>query len=134
MSDSTHSTIVLRALKGRPLTDKKVRAIVESSAWAIGERTGVRVISVETEDDRIRVALECSRLVAVGFAAELRRLTERWYAAKFPDSNRALWGLGPDREKPDDDSDAPGSGGWRPDREDDDDWWRGGERDLGSPG
>lgn len=138
MAGSGSSIVVLRALEGTPLTDQRIRAIVVSTAWAIGERAGIRVRSVEAEDDRVRVELECDRLPSIAFAAELRRLTERWYATKFPEARSPLWGLGPDRKESEQDigsepeTDSPD--GWKSPFEEDDDWWRGGESDLGPPG
>jgi hypothetical protein len=121
--------VTLRALSGSPLEDEKVRAIVVSTAWAIGERTGIEVLEVRPHRDRIEVDLGCSRIASIGFAAELRRLTERWFTRRFPDAGH-LWGPGPEPPRADE-SQSPG---WRSQHEDDDDWWRGGESDLGQPG
>lgn len=129
------SSVTLRALSGTPLENKQVRAIVVSSAWAIGERTGVEVLAVRPHPDRIEIDLLCPRLASIGFAAELRRLTERWYAKKFPDSGH-LWGAPPDEQPPHGrgpDAD-PDRDSWRSEHEDDDDWWKGGQHDLGPPG
>lgn len=131
MSTPPRSTVTLRALKGAPLTDEKVRAIVVSTAWAIGERTGVPILSVEAKPDRVLVRLECRRLASIGFAAELRRLTEQWYARKYPDAPDPLWGESPGSTRGGADIDQ---NTWRSEHEDDEDWWRGGESDLGPPG
>jgi hypothetical protein len=126
MSAPQRSSITLRALDGTPLEDGRVCSIVVSTAHAIGERTGVEVVSVNASNDRVEVVLVCSRLEAIGFVAELRRLTEQWYARKFPDAGH-LWGPPPENRPRNEDT-------WRSEHEDDDDWWRGGERDLGPPG
>lgn len=130
MSNPPRTSIVLRALSGEPLKNEPVKSIVESTAWAIGERTGIAVVSVQTLPDRAHIVLECSRLESIGFAAELRRLTQRWYEKKFPGSGH-LWGPDPKNPaKPDSSDEKP----WRSEHEDDDTWWRGGENDLGPPG
>ena len=88
MSDAT--TITLRALEGEPLADAAVRGMVEATAHAIAERQGVAVLDLRSEADRIHVTLPVNRLAAIGFAAELRRLTTRWYTQKFGEAT--LWG------------------------------------------
>ena len=123
MSEPQRSSITLRALEGTPLEDERVRSIVVSTAWAIGERTGIEVISVEAENDRVEITMLASRLEAIGFVAELRRLTEQWYARKFGDIGH-LWGPSPEERGG---ADATGT-------DDDDDWWRGGEHGLGPAG
>lgn len=84
------TVITLRALEGRPLADAAIRAMVEATAHAIAERQGMKLLELHSEDDRIRVALPTNRLAAIGFAAELRRLTTRWYTQKY--GAETLWG------------------------------------------
>ena len=88
--DATSTTITLRALEGRPLSDAAIRGMVEATANAIAERQGLRVQALRSEADRIHVTLPVGRLAAIGFAAELRRLTTRWYTQKF--GAQTLWG------------------------------------------
>ncbi len=96
------TTVTLRALEGEPLAEDSVRTMVEATARAIAERHGIHALDVRSEDDRISVTLRAPRIIAVGFAAELRRLTDRWYTEKFGRST--LWGEPPrDRERQDDD-------------------------------
>lgn len=90
MSDAPATTITLRALEGAPLADARVRATVEATAHAIAERQGLNLLALRSEDDRIHVTLPVGRLAAIGFAAELRRLTTRWYTSKHGEST--LWG------------------------------------------
>ncbi len=95
--DEERSAVTLRALSGRPLADAALRDLVVATARAIAERTGVELLVVETAPDRVRVALACPRIAAVGFAAELRRTTEAWYRGKH---GASLWGE-PWTEEPD---------------------------------
>ena len=88
------SAITLRALQGEPLADEAVRRMVIATAHAIAERQGVGVKSVATTTQSVTVEIERGRIEALGFAAELRRLTTAWYTAKH--GTTTLWGETPD--------------------------------------
>ncbi len=90
--DRPRSSIVLRALTGDPLARQETRNTVASAAWAIAERNGVTLESLTVLDDRVRATLVGEELVAIGFAAELRRSTEGWYRSRHGSS---LWGAAP---------------------------------------
>ncbi len=92
MSAIPQSSITLRSLSGAPLHDERVRAIVEATARAIAERTGIALRGISMADDAVTVELAADRLAALGFAAELRRLTGAWYAGKH--AGESLWGEG----------------------------------------
>jgi hypothetical protein len=94
------TSVTLRALEGEPLKDHRIRDMVTATAESLAERNGVPVIDVHAEPDRITVTLASDRIVAMGFAAELRRLTTNWYTKKF--GVETLWGE-PPREEPEDD-------------------------------
>jgi hypothetical protein len=51
----------------------------------------VPVRAIRTDATSITIDLGASRLAALGFATELRRLTERWYRDKV---GASLWGEG----------------------------------------
>lgn len=91
------STATLRA-DGSPLADAKVRGAVVAAAHSLAERTGVRIVRLEADVSGLQVVLEGQEIVAVGFAAELRRVTNAWWAAHHP--GEALW--------PEHDMDEPG--------------------------
>jgi len=84
------STVRLRALRGRPLDDPKVRDTVEATARAILERTGVDLVGMASDGASVTVEIGADRLAAMGFLAELRRLTNAWYEGKFKAGG--LWG------------------------------------------
>lgn len=84
------TTIRLRALSGTPLTDDAVREMVVASAHGLAERSGVMIERLDVAPEGITALLRTERIVAVGFAAELRRLTNGWYERKFRDG--PLWG------------------------------------------
>ena len=84
------SQITLRALEGEPLRDERIREMVLATAWALAERHGVEVLEAYAAPSSITVKLNTGRIEAIGFAAELRRLTTRWYTQKF--GVHTLWG------------------------------------------
>jgi hypothetical protein len=84
------TTVTLRALAGEPLTHEPTREMVLATARAIAERQGVGLLRVEASASSVTATLEAGRFEAIGFAAELRRLTTRWYTSKF--GAETLWG------------------------------------------
>ncbi len=110
------STVRLRALAGTPLADVKVRGVVVSTAHAIAERTGVPLLEVVPTDDAITVTIGASRLAGLGFLAELRRITNAWFAGKHP--GQSLWG---EVDVKHDDEWTSGDDGGRHDSQDDHD-------------
>ncbi len=80
--------LTLRAASGAPLADERARETVIATARAIAERTGVRLIELDTAADSVTITLATHRLGALGFLAELRRLTNAWARAR---SGAALW-------------------------------------------
>jgi len=94
----------LRALEGAPLADELVARTVVATAHAIAERTGVTLLGVAHDDASLTVTLDTDRLAGLGFMAEVRRLTNAWYAGKTgADPNApSLWG-----DRPDEDEQSP---------------------------
>jgi len=86
------STITLRALEGTPLEDETAARMVAATANAIAERNGVRLLRLRVGIDHVTATIEGDRLTSIGFAAELRRLTNQWYEHKIGCS---LWGEPP---------------------------------------
>lgn len=103
--------MVLRALDGVPLMDESVRRIVRATAHAIAERNGVELAEFQAADDRVLIGVRAHRLAAIGFAAELRRLTNAWFTTKHP--GLTLWG-------------EPRVQGEQDEEDDPADWWKGG--------
>jgi hypothetical protein len=86
--------VTLRALDGQPLERLPVREIVLATARAIAERQGIELVDVRANSDSIRASLRAGQIEALGFAAELRRLTAAWYRGKFGVDE--LWGRRPE--------------------------------------
>lgn len=78
-----NARVRLQALDGDPLHDSAVRAIVVSTAEAIGERTGVNVRVLDADGNSVELDVEGTQLEATALAAELRRLTDAWHSKKF---------------------------------------------------
>ena len=76
------TTVTLRAPEGAPLADESVRAIVEATAHAIAERTGIALLSLDSSDESVTATLASHRLAATAFMAELRRATNAWHAGR----------------------------------------------------
>lgn len=93
MTEPRVSAVSLRALEGEPLADAELARMVVATAHAIAERQGIVVRRLVTAPDRITVELETGRLEAIGFAAELRRVTSVWYTNKY--GTATLWGDAP---------------------------------------
>jgi len=92
------TTVWLASSTGEPLADRAVRVIIESSARGIAERTGVEIIDLCTDERSVSATLATHRLAALGFMAELRRVTNAWHRSK---RGGELWTTG-DFEAPGD--------------------------------
>ncbi len=83
VAPSERASLSLRAEQPAALADAGIRATVQASAEALAERTGIRLLDISIEDGLLKIELEGSEFVAVGFAAELRRLTNAWHRRQF---------------------------------------------------
>ncbi|MBL9141874.1 MAG: hypothetical protein JNK53_08410 [Phycisphaerae bacterium] len=88
---SPASRVMLHTRTPESLADPEVRRNVVAAAHALGERMGVAVLEATAEPSALHLAIEGPTLVATGFAAELRRTTERWHTARY---GAALWRAG----------------------------------------
>ena len=96
------TTIRLRALSGTPLDEPVVRSTVEAAAYALAERSGLRITFMGIDNTSLTVTLDCDQLGAIGFMAQLRHDTNSWYEHKYHDG--PLWGtqrLPPNPTNPD---------------------------------
>jgi len=105
MSERTVAMVTLRALEGEPLADRRVRDMVLATARAVAERSGVSLVRVDADSSSVRAILAAEQVVALGFAAELRRITNEWHELKF--GGAPLWGAAPRAVDP---LDAPPAG------------------------
>jgi len=75
-------TVTLHALHADALADPQVRQAIVVAAESLAERSGVRLLQLDWSDGCMTATLEGGELVALGFAAELRRSTHRWWRAR----------------------------------------------------
>jgi D-glycero-D-manno-heptose 1,7-bisphosphate phosphatase len=75
-------TVTLHALHDAALDDPEVRQALVTAAQSLADRGGVRLLQLDWSDGCMTVTVEGGELVALGFAAELRRLTHRWWRAR----------------------------------------------------
>lgn len=92
------SRITLRAHcteeRPRPLADERTRETVLAAASGLAERTGISLLEMETADTYVVATLAIGRIPAMGFASELRKITNDWHKRRHQEP---LW-LEPDRD------------------------------------
>ena len=69
-----------------------VREAVRAAALALAEREGVTIAQLEVDASGLRAQVQGAEIVALGFAAELARATNRWARSQ---GMGALWGEDP---------------------------------------
>ncbi|MBL4698662.1 MAG: hypothetical protein JKX70_07500, partial [Phycisphaerales bacterium] len=84
------STVTLSPIDpyAHPLADEKIRRTVEAVANSIAERTGIKLIELDTSDTQITATLATHKLGALAFMAQLRRDTNRWHRSH---TGKDLW-------------------------------------------
>lgn len=82
-ASGSESIARLAAGFGEPLRDPRIREKVLAAARAIAERTGITLLDLRATDTMVEARLAGSRVAALGFAAELRRQTNRWHQARY---------------------------------------------------
>ena len=73
--------ITLHASPEVDLRESRLRATVSAMAESLAERTGVHLAGLDWNTHSITATVEGGEIVALGFAAELRRSTDRWWRA-----------------------------------------------------
>ena len=71
------SSTKLIAVFGR-LADANTRNVIQAAAHALAEREGVRLVRLTVDEVGVDLEIVGSEIVALGFAAELRRNTNHW--------------------------------------------------------
>ncbi len=90
MSTTPTTRVTLRALEGTPLQHENIRTMVIATAQALAERQGLAIVQIDADESSVTATVAAERIVAIGFAAELRRITTNWYRHKF--GVDTLWG------------------------------------------
>lgn len=71
--------ITLHAAPEADLREPRLRSTVRAMAESLAERTGVRLAALDWNTHSLTATVEGGEIVALGFAAELRRSTEGWW-------------------------------------------------------
>ena len=71
--------VTLHAAHPNLLEDAALRLAITAAAESLAERTGVRLFALEWTGSQLTATLAGGEIVALGFAAELRRATQRWW-------------------------------------------------------
>lgn len=89
-ADAITSTVTLHPIDpyAHPLADERIRRTVEAVAMSIAERTGIKLIEIDTTDTEIRATLAIHKLGALAFMAQLRNDTNRWHRSH---TGKNLW-------------------------------------------
>ena len=71
--------VTLHAAPEIDLHDARLRAAITTAAEGLAERTGVRLRGLDWNTRGVTATVEGGEIVALGFVAELRRTTDRWW-------------------------------------------------------
>lgn len=81
------STVTLHSRRpagaASPLEDEQVLRTVHATIEGIAERMGISLVSIDWAERSVTITLGAPSLVALTFAAELRRVTDAWHRGKF---------------------------------------------------
>ena len=73
--------VTLHAAPEVDLHESRLRAAITTAAEGLAERTGVRLRGLDWNTHGLTATVEGGEIVALGFVAELRRTTDRWWRA-----------------------------------------------------
>ena len=73
--------VTLHAAPAVDLREPRLRAAITAAAEGLAERTGVRLASLDWNTHSVTAIVEGGEIIALGFAAELRRTTDGWWRA-----------------------------------------------------
>ena len=73
--------VTLHAAPEVDLREPRLREAITAAAESLAERTGVRLAALEWGTQGVTATVEGGEIVALGFVAELRRTSDRWWRA-----------------------------------------------------
>jgi len=76
---ATVGTIELHARRSDILSDAVFQETIKSMAQALAQRTGIKLVRIEFETNCVTATVEGGDVIALGFVAELRRDSDRWW-------------------------------------------------------
>ena len=76
---ATAGTVALHARRSDILLDAVFQETIKSMAQALAQRTGIKLVRIEFETNCVTATVEGGDVIALGFVAELRRDSDRWW-------------------------------------------------------
>ncbi len=76
---ATAGTVALHARRSDILSDAVFQETIKSMAQALAQRTGIKLVRIEFETNCVTATVEGGDVIALGFVAELRRDSDRWW-------------------------------------------------------
>ncbi|MCE9618519.1 MAG: HAD family hydrolase [Planctomycetes bacterium] len=75
----SRGTIALHARRSDILADADFQTAIASMARELASRTGIRLVRLDFQSSSVAATVEGGDVIALGFVAELRRDSERWW-------------------------------------------------------
>ena len=72
-------SVALHARRSDILSDAVFQETIKSMAQALAQRTGIKLVRIEFETNCVIATVEGGDVIALGFVAELRRDSDRWW-------------------------------------------------------
>ncbi len=80
-------SVALHARRSDILFDAVFKETIKSMAHALAQRTGIQLLQIEFHTNSVTATVEGGEVIALGFATELRRDTDRWWRShRAPES------------------------------------------------
>ncbi|MEI6023122.1 MAG: HAD family hydrolase [Phycisphaerales bacterium] len=80
-------SVSLHARRSDILSDAVFKETIKSMAHALAQRTGIQLLQIDFHINSVTATVEGGEVIALGFATELRRDTDRWWRShRAPES------------------------------------------------
>jgi D-glycero-D-manno-heptose 1,7-bisphosphate phosphatase len=80
-------SVALHARRSDILSDAVFKETIKSMAHALAQRTGIQLLQIDFHTNSVTATVEGGEVIALGFATELRRDTDRWWRShRAPES------------------------------------------------
>ena len=80
-------SVALHARRSDILSDAVFKETIKSMAHALGQRTGIQLLQLDFHASSVTATVAGGEVIALGFATELRRDTDRWWRShRAPES------------------------------------------------
>jgi hypothetical protein len=80
-------SVALHARRSDILSDAVFKETIKSMAHALAQRTGIQLLQLDFHATKVNATVAGGEVIALGFATELRRDTDRWWRShRAPES------------------------------------------------